>query len=219
MRVARPVLSAEQRDMLESRARARSAAAGSVKCARIVVLAAAGMQDKQVAAKVRIMPEKAARWRNQFLDGGLAALDRDAPRPGRTPTITPAKIQEVIRKTTQEKPSNATHWSTRSMAKAAGLSEKSVRRIWRQHGLKPHLARTFKVSNDPQFAEKLEAIIGLYLNPPEHATVLCADEKSQTGAGPHAAWTSAEERALRNRDPRLQAQRNRHSVRGHEHSG
>jgi transposase len=140
------------------------------------------MQDKQIAAKLRIMPEKAARWRNRFLDGGLAALDKDAPRPGRTPTITPSKIQEVIRKTTQEKPSNATHWSTRSMAQAAGLSEKSVRRIWHQHGLKPHLARTFKVSNDPQFAEKLEAIIGLYLNPPEHAIVLCADEKSQIQA-------------------------------------
>lgn len=183
MRVARPVvLSTEQQDMLESRARARSAAARSVERARIVLLAAAGMQDKQIAAKLRIMPEKAARWRNRFLDGGLAALDKDAPRPGRTRTITPAKIQEVVLKTTQEKPRNATHWSTRSMAKAAGLSEKSVRRIWHQHGLKPHLARTFKVSNDPQFAEKLEAIIGLYLNPPEHAIVLCADEKSQIQA-------------------------------------
>ena len=183
MRVARPVvLSAEQREMLESRARARSAAARSVERARIVLLAAAGMQDKQIAAKLRIMPAKAARWRNRFLDGGLAALDKDAPRPGRTPTITPAKVQEVIRKTTQEKPSNATHWSTRSMAQAAGLSEKSVRRIWHKHGLKPHLARTFKVSNDPRFAEKLEAIIGLYLNPPEHAIVLCADEKSQIQA-------------------------------------
>jgi transposase len=183
MRVARPVvLSAEQRKMLESRARARSAAARSVERARIVLLAAAGMQDKQIAAKLKIMPEKAARWRNRFLDGGWAALDKDAPRPGRTPTITPAKIQEVIRKTTQEKPSNATHWSTRNMAQAVGLSEKSVRRIWRRHGLKPHLARTFKVSNDPRFAEKLEAIIGLYLNPPEHAIVLCADEKSQIQA-------------------------------------
>jgi hypothetical protein len=89
----------------------------------------------------------------------------------------------VIRKTTQDKPSHATHWNTRSMAEAAGLSEKSVRRIWHQHGLKPHLARSFKVSNDPQFAEKLEAIIGLYLNPPEHAMVLCADEKSQIETG------------------------------------
>ena len=183
MRVARPVvLSTEQQNMLESRARARSAAARSVERARIVLLAAAGMQDKQIAAKLRIMPETAARWRNRFLDGGLAALDKDAPRPGRPSTITPAKIQEVVGKTTQEKPSNATHWSTRSMAKASGLSEKSVRRIWHQHGLKPHLARTFKVSNDPQFAEKLEAIIGLYLNPPEHAIVLCADEKSQIQA-------------------------------------
>jgi transposase len=153
-----------------------------VERARIVLLAAAGMQDKQIAAKLRIMPEKAARWRKRFLDGGPAALDKDAPRPGRTPTIPPAKIQEVVRKTTQEKPANATHWSTRSMAQAVGLSEKSVRRIWHRHGLKPHLSRTFKVSNDPQFAEKLEAIIGLYLNPPEHAIVLCADEKSQIQA-------------------------------------
>jgi hypothetical protein len=91
-------------------------------------------------------------------------------------------VQEVIRKTTQDTPANATHWSTRTMAEAAGLSEKSVRRIWHKHGLKPHLARTFKVSNDPKFAEKLEAIIGLYLNPPEHAIVLCADEKSQIQA-------------------------------------
>lgn len=183
MRVARPVvLSAEQQEILESRARARSAPARSVERARIVLLAAAGLQDKQIAAKLRIMPEKAARWRNRFLDGGLAALERDAPRPGRTPTITPAMKQEVVRKTTQEKPGNATHWSTRTMAAATGLSEKTVRRIWHQHGLKPHLSRTFKVSNDPEFAEKLEAIVGLYLNPPEHAIVLCADEKSQIQA-------------------------------------
>jgi transposase len=183
MRVARAViLSDEQRETLESRARARSAAARSVERARIVLLAAAGMQDKQIAAKLRIMPEKAARWRNRFLDGGLAALDKDAPRPGRPTTITPAKVQDVVRKTTQEKPANATHWSTRTMAQAEGLSEKSVRRIWHKHGLKPHLSRTFKVSNDPEFAEKLEAIVGLYLNPPEHAIVLCADEKSQIQA-------------------------------------
>jgi transposase len=112
----------------------------------------------------------------------LAGLEKDAPRPGRTPTITSAKVQEVVRKTTQQKPANATHWSTRTMAEAAGLSEKSVRRIWHKHGLKPHLSRTFKVSNDPAFAEKLEAIVGLYLNPPEHAIVLCADEKSQIQA-------------------------------------
>ena len=183
MRVARPVvLSAEWQAILESRARARSAPARSVERARIVLLAAAGWQDRQIAAKLKITAAKAARWRNRFLDGGLAALDKDAPRPGRTPIITPAKVQEVIRKTTQETPPNATHWSTRSMAAAAGLSEKSVRRIWHQHGLKPHLVRTFKLSNDPEFAQKLEAIVGLYLNPPEHAIVLCADEKSQIQA-------------------------------------
>lgn len=183
MRVARPVvLSAEWQAILESRARARSAPARSVERARIVLLAAAGWQDRQIAAKLKITAAKAARWRNRFLDGGLAALDKDAPRPGRTPIITPAKVQEVIRKTTQEPPPNATHWSTRSMAAAAGLSEKSVRRIWHQHGLKPHLVRTFKLSNDPEFAQKLEAIVGLYLNPPEHAIVLCADEKSQIQA-------------------------------------
>jgi hypothetical protein len=98
------------------------------------------------------------------------------------PAITSAKVQEVVRKTTQETPVNATHWSARTMAKVAGLSEKSVRRIWHKHGLKPHLSRTFKVSNDPEFAEKLEAIVGLYLHPPEHAIVLCADEKSQIQA-------------------------------------
>ena len=183
MRVARPVvLSAEWQEILESRARARSAPARSVERARIVLLASAGWQDRQIAAKLKITSAKAARWRNRFLDGGLAALDKDAPRPGRTPIITPAKVQEVIRKTTREKPNNATHWSTRSMAAVAGLSEKSVRRNWHKHGLKPHLVRTFKVSNDPEFAQKLEAIVGLYLNPPEHAIVLCADEKSQIQA-------------------------------------
>src|SRR3977135_4456014 len=130
MRVARPViLSSEQRETLESQSRARRSAARSVERARIILLAASGMQDKQIAAKLRIMPEKAARWRNRFLDGGLAGLDKDAPRPGRTATITAAHIQEVIRKTTQDKAGNATHGSTRSMAEAAGLSEKSVRRI------------------------------------------------------------------------------------------
>ncbi len=183
MRVARPViLSPDQKEALEARTRARRAPARIVERARIVLLAASGMQNKRIAAQLGVTPEKVARCRNRSLDGGLGALDKDAPRPGRTPVISPAKIQEVVRRTTQEKPDNATHWSTRTMAAAAGVSEKSVRRIWHQHGLKPHLARTFKVSNDPHFAEKLEAIIGLYLNPPEHAIVLCADEKSQIQA-------------------------------------
>jgi transposase len=148
----------------------------------VVLLAAEGKQDLEIAAEIGISNQKAARWRKRFLKLGLAGLQKDAPRSGRTPVITAAKVQEVVRKTTQEKPANATQWSTRTMAEAAGLSEKSVRRIWHRHGLKPHLSRTFKVSNDPAFAEKLEAIVGLYLNPPEHAIVLCADEKSQIQA-------------------------------------
>jgi len=131
---------------------------------------------------VSFVEAKAARWRKRFLQKGFPGLEKDATRPGRPPTITPAKVKDVVRKTTQEKPDNATHWSTRTMAKACGISEKSVRRIWRKNGLKPHLVRTFKVSNDLRFAEKLEAIVGLYFNPPEHAVVLCADEKSQIQA-------------------------------------
>jgi transposase len=176
------VLSEEQQRTLHQWARSRSLPSRQVERARVVLLAAVGKQDLEIATEIGISNQKAARWRKRFLKLGLAGLEKDAPRPGRAPTITPAKIQDVVRKTTQEKPPAATHWSTRTMAEAAGLSEKSVRRIWHKHGLKPHLSRTFKVSNDPAFAEKLEAIVGLYLNPPEHAIVLCADEKSQIQA-------------------------------------
>ena len=183
MRVApQVVLTEDQSRTLHQWARGRSLPARQVERAHVVLLAADGKQDLEIAAEIGISNQKAARWRKRFLDMGLAGLEKDAPRPGRTPTITSAQVQEVVRKTTQEKPADATHWSTRSMAEAAGLSEKSVRRIWHKHGLKPHLFRTFKVSNDPEFAEKLEAIVGLYLNPPEHAIVLCADEKSQIQA-------------------------------------
>ena len=183
MRVAPAVvLDIQQRKTLEQWVKSRSLPVRQVQRAQIILLAADGKQDLEIAAAVKVSNQKAARWRKRFLKLGFPGLQKDAPRPGRRPTITPAKIQDVIRITTQEKPGNATHWSTRTMAEAAGISEKSVRRIWHQHGLKPHLTRTFKVSNDPQFAEKLEAIIGLYLNPPEHAIVLCADEKSQIQA-------------------------------------
>ncbi len=183
MRVARPIeLNPEQRTVLERHSRARSMPARLVERARIVLRAADGLQDRQIAAELNITPEKAARWRNRFLEGGWTALQKDAPRPGGPRTITDRQIAEVVEKTTQEKPDNATHWSTRTMAIAVGLSEASIRRIWHAHGLKPHLVRTFKLSKDPEFAEKLEAIVGLYLNPPEHAIVLCADEKSQIQA-------------------------------------
>jgi len=183
MRVAPTVeVTDDQRKILHQWSRGRSLPARQVERARVVLLAADGKQDLEIAAEIGISNQKAARWRKRFLQFGLAGLERDAPRSGRTPTITAEKVQEVVRKTTLEKPGNATQWSTRTMAEAAGLSEKSVRRIWHRHGLKPHLSRTFKVSNDPQFAAKLEAIVGLYLNPPEHAIVLCVDEKSQIQA-------------------------------------
>ena len=183
MRVPRKVeLSSEDRAVLQQQARGRSLPSRVVERSRIVLRAADGLQDQQIAAELGITPEKAARWRNRFLDGGKEALLKDAPRPGRTRTVTDRKTSWIEKLTTSGKPANATHWSTRSMAERAGVSEATVRRIWRAHGLKPHLSRTFKVSNDPQFAEKLADVVGLYLNPPEHAIVLSVDEKSQIQA-------------------------------------
>jgi transposase len=161
MRVARPVsLNPDERQVLEQQARAHSLPARQVERARIVLLAADGWQDKQIAGELGISEDKATRWRKRFLGLGLSGLAKDAPRPGRPRTITVSKADEIIAKTTQEKPEDATHWSTRTMAAAVGVSEASVRRIWHAHGLKPHLTRTFKVSNDPQFAEKLRTSSG-----------------------------------------------------------
>jgi transposase len=183
MRIAPPVeLSSEQRAALERMARQRTLPARVVERAQIVLRAAEGLENQQIARLMGLTPEKAARWRNRFLKGGIAALEKDAPRPGRTRSITDRWVKKVLDMTLRQKPSHATHWSTRTMAAAAGISEASVRRIWRAHGLKPHLVRTFKLSRDPEFSEKLEDIVGLYLNPPEHAIVLCADEKSQIQA-------------------------------------
>lgn len=183
MRIApRVELSAQQRTDLERWARQRSLPARLVERARIVLQTAEGIENRLIAQRMGITPEKVARWRKRFLQGGIAALEKDAPRPGRTRTISDRRVKKVVEMTLQQRPANATHWSTRTMAAAAGISEASVRRIWRAHGLKPHRVRTFKLSRDPKFREKLEDIVGLYLNPPEHAIVLCADEKSQIQA-------------------------------------
>ncbi|MFP5275655.1 MAG: IS630 family transposase [Acidobacteriota bacterium] len=183
MRIAAAVaLNPEQRQALERMARARSMPARLVERARIVLLAADGIENKQIARRMNLTEKKTARWRSRFLAGGIAALQKDAPRPGKPRTIDVGQVKRVVEMTLHQKPANATHWSTRTMALAAGISEATVRRIWRAHGLKPHLVRTFKLSRDPRFTEKLEDIVGLYLNPPEHAIVLCADEKSQIQA-------------------------------------
>jgi transposase len=112
----------------------------------------------------------------------IVGIEKDASRPGRTPAIAAETVTRILQKTTQERPEAATHWSTRSMAKAIGVGKDTVRRVWAAHGLKPHLTRTFKLSNDPCFEEKLVDVVGLYLNPPEHAMVLCADEKTSIQA-------------------------------------
>lgn len=141
----------------------------------MILLAAEGKQNLQIAETLSISEQKAARWRWRFLAKGLPGLEKDAPRPGRLPSITPDKVAEVVRLTTLEKPAHATHWSARSMADEAGISDTSVLRIWHANEPKPHRSASFKVSNDSLFAEKLEAVVGLYLSPPEHAIVLCVD--------------------------------------------
>lgn len=156
MRIALHVeLDAAQQSRLKAIARSRKLPARLIERSRIVLLAAAGRQNKEIAAELHITPEKAARWRKRYFELGLPGLEKDAPRPGRKPKITPKLVREIIRKTTQEAPPNAGHWSTRSMAAAMGISEASVRRIWHAHGLKPHRRETFKRGNDSRFAEKL----------------------------------------------------------------
>ncbi|MDE2506862.1 MAG: IS630 family transposase [Planctomycetota bacterium] len=148
----------------------------------MVLLAAAGRENKDIALELGITRATVGRWRNRFAARGLAGIEKDAPRGGRPPRPRDGLVAKIIAMTTQQKPDNATHWSTRTLAKALGTNRSMVSRVWRAHGLKPHLSRTFKVSNDPNFAEKLVDVVGLYLDPPEHALVLSVDEKSQIQA-------------------------------------
>ena len=148
----------------------------------VVLLAANGKTNEQIARKLKVTRQKVGRWRTRFVAWGRAGIESDRPGRGRKPVYPPEIRRRLVKKTTTEIPVAATHWSRTSMAKAMDVSASTVGRVWREHGLKPHLSRTFKVSNDPCFAEKLEDIIGLYLNAPEHAIVLCCDEKSQVQA-------------------------------------
>jgi transposase len=183
MRVAKAItLTAEQRTILTRWARGRKTPARQVLRAKIVLAAADGRENLQIAAELGCTPRTVGTWRNRFAEKGLAGIEQDAPRGGRIPRVRAAKEAEIIHRTTRETPPQATQWSTRTMAAAVGVSEKTVRRVWRDNGLKPHRVKTFKVSNDPQFAEKLVDVVGLYLDPPEHALVLSCDEKSQIQA-------------------------------------
>lgn len=171
-----------ERKTLTRWSRGRSTPSRLVLRARIILAASAGAMNQTIAAEVGASKPTVARWRNRFAQQRLAGIQKDAPRPGRTPSIPTTTLKSILHKTTQERPADATHWSTRSMARAVGVSKATVQRVWAAHGLKPHLVKGFKVSNDPQFAEKVIDVVGLYLNPPEHALVLCVDEKSSIQA-------------------------------------
>jgi transposase len=172
-------LTSTDQDTLQSWLRSRTLPVRQVERARIVLGAASGRADKDLAAEVGCTRQRCARTRRHFQSGGVKALAHDAPRSGRPRQHDHRKIAAL---TTQTQPVNATDWSTRLMAAHCGASASTVRRAWRAHGLKPHLTRGFKLSRDPRFVEKLEDIVGLYLTPPEHALVLCCDEKSQIQA-------------------------------------
>jgi transposase len=150
--------------------------------ARIVLRAADGQSNSAIARELGVSRPTVIMWRERFVAGGPAALGEVKAGRGRKRTITAAKVNEIVVATTQTTPPGETHWSCRSMAKAQGVSAATVQRIWDAHGLQPHRVRAFKLSNDPRFSEKLTDVVGLYLNPPEKALVLCVDEKSQIQA-------------------------------------
>ena len=185
MRTGRPkaplILTAEEQRELQSLAhRARSAPA-LARRARIVLACATGEDNQTVARRLRTGPATVGKWRTRFVQQRLAGL-YDEPRPGAPRSITDDQVEQVVVRTLESTPRGATHWSTRAMAEATGLSHMAISRIWHAFGLQPHRSEAFKLSPDPLLVPKVRDIIGLYLNPPEHAVVLCVDEKSQIQA-------------------------------------
>ena len=180
LRVAPVVeLSEEQEAQLIKLARSKRTSVRLSQRARIVLLAAQGLQNKDIADQLGVGRVQVSRWRERYVQFGLEGIERDLPR-GAPPMKV--DVQRLVELTTQSNPEAATHWSTRKMAAKLGVSASTVMRHWQANGLKPHIVRGFKVSRDPKFAEKLEDIVGLYMSPPEHALVLCCDEKSQVQA-------------------------------------
>src|SRR4051812_25412869 len=174
-------LTADERAALESWTRRRTSAQAVALRARIVLLAAEGHTHTEIAHRLGIARNTAAKWRNRFAERRLEGLT-DEQRPGQPRKISDAKVEEVIVKTLETTPRDATHWSTRSMAAEVGLNQTAVHRIWKAFGLQPHRQDAWKLSRDPQFIAKVRDVVGLYLNPPERAVVLCVDEKSQIQA-------------------------------------
>jgi transposase len=175
------VLSDEERQELKALAGRRKTAQALAQRARIVLACAEGVQNKEVAAKLGVVGATVGKWRRRFVQDRMEGL-RDEPRPGAPRTIDDARIEAVIMTTLESLPEDATHWSSRGMAKQSGLSISSVQRIWRAFGLQPHRMETFKLSTDPDFVAKVRDVVGLYVAPPQHAVVLCVDEKSQIQA-------------------------------------
>jgi transposase len=176
------VVSDEQRALLERWVGAHKTPQSVALRARIVLAAGEGESNSEIARALGVSRPTVILWRSRFASDGTQALTETKPGRGRKPTIPAAKIKAIIEATTQTTPPAHTHWSCRTMAKAQGISPASVQRIWDAHGLKPHRVKTFKLSTDPRFTEKLTDVVGLYLNPPEKALVLCVDEKSQIQA-------------------------------------
>ena len=171
----------ERQTLVRWSRRATTAQALALRC-KIVLACAEGHTNKAVAERLGIWPQTVTKWRGRFVRDRLDGLV-DEPRPGRPRTIADEQVEQVVTKTLEEPPpNNDTHWSTRSMARQVGLSQTAISRIWRAFGLKPHLHETWKLSTDPQFIDKVRDIVGLYLDPPEAALVLCVDEKSQIQA-------------------------------------
>ncbi len=183
MRVADKIeLDAQVERELRILAKRRRVQARVQQRASVILLAAKGWQNIDIAADVKLDRRQVALWRRRFIDGGVQALMQDAARSGRTPSVTAEVESSIVNTTLHERPIAATHWSTRTLAAHLGLSATTIRRVWTRNGLKPHLQRTFKLSRDPRFADKLLDVVGLYLDPPDKAIVLSCDEKSQIQA-------------------------------------
>jgi transposase len=172
----------EQRSVLEKLIRSHTAPHRDVQRARVLLMASDGFANTRIASEVGVAPMTVKGWRERFSEDGLKDFSAVRPGRGRKPSIPASKVEEIVEATLHETPADETHWSCRSMAARAGVSSATVQRIWAARGLKPHRVKTFKLSNDPKFEEKLVDVVGLYLNPPENAIVLCMDEKSQIQA-------------------------------------